>query len=107
MREADAVKIAKCLSDPTRHRMLREIRAAGEMTCTDVCDRFPLSQPTISHHVKLLKACGLVTAREEGPFHVLSVNERALRDFARRIAGPAQAPRATRKPRPRSPARRA
>ncbi len=55
----DFVKIAKALADPTRHRMLQEIRAKGELTCSQVCECFHQSQPTISHHVKTLEAAGV------------------------------------------------
>jgi DNA-binding transcriptional ArsR family regulator len=34
MRDAEFVKIAKALADATRHRMLLELRAAGELTCS-------------------------------------------------------------------------
>jgi ArsR family transcriptional regulator len=85
MAETPFVTIAKALADPTRHRILREIRAAGEMTCSDVCERFRLAQPTISHHIKTLANAGVVKVRTEGQFHVLSVNERVMRTFAAEV----------------------
>jgi ArsR family transcriptional regulator, arsenate/arsenite/antimonite-responsive transcriptional repressor len=81
MREADFVKVAKALADPTRYRMLQELRRAAELTCSCMCSRFPLSQPTISHHIKTLEEAGLITVRREGQFHVLCVNEPLLRAF--------------------------
>ena len=89
MRAADFVKIAKALADPTRLRMLEGIRAAGKQTCSEVCSCFKLSQPTISHHIKMLESSGVIHARKSGAFHVLSVNEALLRDFARHAAGEA------------------
>ncbi len=83
MRDEPFVKIAKALADPTRHQMLRELRAAGELTCSDVCQRFALAQPTISHHIKTLEEAGLIRIRRDGQFHVLAVNEEVLEDFAR------------------------
>ena len=79
------VKIAKALADPTRHKILQEIRASGEMTCTEVCDRFRLAQPTISHHIKTLARAGVIKVRPEGQYHVLSVNERTMKDFAAQL----------------------
>jgi len=93
MRDEAFVKVAKALADPTRLRMLREIRAAGELTCSGVCRCFDLAQPTISHHIRTLEEAGLIRIRKEGPYHVLRVDEAALGDFAREIAGPAAAPR--------------
>lgn len=88
MDDAPFVKIAKALADPTRHRILQEIRAAGEMTCSDVCDGFRLAQPTISHHLKTLAAAGIIRVRADGQYHVLSVDEDVMREFARQLAPP-------------------
>ncbi|MGE3107590.1 MAG: ArsR/SmtB family transcription factor [Phycisphaerales bacterium] len=82
MLDTPFVMIAKALADPTRHQMLRELRGAGEMTCSDVCERFALSQPTISHHIRTLAEAGVIEVRKEGPYHVLSVNEERMRAFA-------------------------
>lgn len=87
MRSSEFVKIAKALADPTRLRMLEGIRAAGKQTCSEVCSCFKLSQPTISHHIKMLEASGVLHAKKAGAFHVLSVNEPLLRAFARHAAG--------------------
>ena len=87
MRSSEFVKIAKALADPTRLRMLEGIRAAGKQTCSEVCSCFKLSQPTISHHIKMLEASGVIHAKKAGAFHVLSVNEPLLRAFARHAAG--------------------
>ena len=84
-----ATRLLQALADPTRLRMLEGIRAAGKQTCSDVCSCFKLSQPTISHHIKMLEASGVVHAKKSGAFHVLSVNEPLLRDFARHAAGEA------------------
>lgn len=82
MPDVPFVKIAKALADPTRHKILQEIRASGEMTCTEVCERFKLAQPTISHHLKTLTSAGVVIVRAEGQYHVLSIDETVMRMFA-------------------------
>lgn len=82
MRDTQFVKIAKALADATRHRMLMEIRDAGELNCSQVCEKFPLSQPTISHHIKTLAEAGVIKMRKEGQFHVISVDEQTLSAFA-------------------------
>jgi ArsR family transcriptional regulator, arsenate/arsenite/antimonite-responsive transcriptional repressor len=90
------VKIAKALADPTRRKMVDELRRAAErsgsgLTCTCMCERFPLSQPTISHHVRTLEEAGLITIEKSGQFHVLSINERTLADFAASLLTPSSA----------------
>ncbi len=92
MREEGFVKIAKALADPTRARMLHEIRSRGEMTCGDVCECFPKSQPTISHHIKALAESGIIACRRDGQFHVLTVEEPLLRAFAARLLGEIEDP---------------
>ena len=69
MNERHLLKIAKALSDSTRLRLLREIAASGEVSCGELARRFPVAQPTVSHHLKVLEEAGLVTARREGQFH--------------------------------------
>lgn len=87
MRDADFVKVAKALADPTRFRMLQEIRSKGSLNCSQVCNCFPLSQPTISHHIKTLEAAGLITVRKEGQYHVLTACEARLSAFTRAVEG--------------------
>lgn len=81
------VKIAKALSEETRLEMLRAIASAEELTCSCLCERFPLSQPTISHHLKILQSAGLITVEKQGLFHRLRVNEEALKGFSMQVPG--------------------
>ncbi|MBL0870661.1 MAG: helix-turn-helix transcriptional regulator [Phycisphaerales bacterium] len=81
------VKIAKALSEETRLAMLRAIASAEELTCSCLCERFPLSQPTISHHLKILQSAGLITVEKQGLFHRLRVNEGALKGFSLEVPG--------------------
>jgi len=80
--ESWVVIVARALSDRTRYRMLQEIRAAGEMTCGELHARFPLSQATISHHIKTLQQAGLLRVRAEGLFRHLSAESSRLSAFA-------------------------
>ncbi|MDU0479723.1 metalloregulator ArsR/SmtB family transcription factor [Staphylococcus chromogenes] len=63
--DADASRFAtlfKVLSDPVRLQLLSEIQAAGcgPLTVNDLVARTTLSQPTVSHHLKLLTEAGLL-----------------------------------------------
>jgi ArsR family transcriptional regulator, arsenate/arsenite/antimonite-responsive transcriptional repressor len=68
-RETAAVRVARALADPTRFRLLREIAANAEITCRELVERLPVSQATVSHHLKVLAEAGLVSARQDGAFH--------------------------------------
>jgi DNA-binding transcriptional ArsR family regulator len=68
------VRALKALSHPERFRMVREIGAAGELSCGQVAEQFDLSQPTMSHHLKLLADAGILVVRTEGKHHFLCVD---------------------------------
>ncbi len=61
---ADLVGVLKALADPVRLRMLSLIasHAGGEACVCDVTGEFDVSQPTISHHLKVLREAGLLTS---------------------------------------------
>jgi DNA-binding transcriptional ArsR family regulator len=53
------------LSDPTRRAILARL-ALGEATANELLAPFPISQPAISHHLKVLEQAGLILRRREG-----------------------------------------
>lgn len=53
------------LADPTRRAILRQL-AAGEANVADIASRFPISQPAISRHLRLLEQAGLIEAARHG-----------------------------------------
>lgn len=61
-------KVFKALGDPTRVKLLSLITASadGEMCVCDLTEPVGLSQPTVSHHMKLLVEAGLVTREQRG-----------------------------------------
>ena len=62
---ADCVEFCKALADDTRQRIL-EMLMGGEKCVSDIAEVFSISQPSISHHLGILKRFGLVTSRKEG-----------------------------------------
>lgn len=65
---ADLARVFKALGDPVRLRLLSMIAsgADGEVCVCDLTPAFALSQPTISHHLKLLREAGLIEAERRG-----------------------------------------
>lgn len=65
---ADLAKVFKALGDPVRLRLLSMIasRSGGEVCVCDLTPAFELSQPTISHHLKLLRQAGLIDCERRG-----------------------------------------
>ncbi|MEU9605010.1 metalloregulator ArsR/SmtB family transcription factor [Streptomyces sp. NPDC048057] len=78
-------KVFKALGDPVRLRLLSMIasRAGGEVCVCDLTPAFELSQPTISHHLKLLREAGLIASERRGTW----VYYRLLPEMTDRLAG--------------------
>ncbi|MET7785132.1 metalloregulator ArsR/SmtB family transcription factor [Streptomyces sp900116325] len=64
----ELAKLFKALGDPVRLRLLSMIasRAGGEVCVCDLTPAFDVSQPTISHHLKLLRQAGLIDCERRG-----------------------------------------
>lgn len=58
--------LMKALSDPVRLRLISMIAAAEELCVCDLMAPFDVSQPTISHHLKVLRSAGLVDCERRG-----------------------------------------
>ena len=67
-------KIFKALSDPGRLKII-DILSCGEMCACHILDEFDFTQPTLSHHMKVLIECGLVECRKEGLWNHYSLND--------------------------------
>lgn len=63
----------KALADPTRRRIL-ELLARGDMTAGEIAAQFSMTKPSVSHHLSILKATGLVCDQRSGQNIVYSVN---------------------------------
>jgi ArsR family transcriptional regulator len=73
---APAVELLKALADPTRLSMAATLRRQGQPVCIcDLVSVFGLSQPTISHHMAVLKAAGLVRVEKRGLWGFYSLRE--------------------------------
>jgi ArsR family transcriptional regulator len=58
-------RISKALADPQRLAILEPIVTNSEVACAALCEQFPVSQATISHHVKELSNAGLIRVRRQ------------------------------------------
>jgi DNA-binding transcriptional ArsR family regulator len=57
-------RVFRALADPTRRQILEELKH-GPMPAGEIASRFPVSAPTISRHLSLLEAAGLVSYHRE------------------------------------------
>lgn len=63
----------KALADPSRRRIL-ELLSGGDMTAGDIAANFDMAKPSVSHHLNILKAAGLVSDERRGQNIVYCLN---------------------------------
>ena len=86
--QADRIaRVFKALGDPTRVKLMSLIAAGegGEACICDLTDPVGLSQPTVSHHMKLLVEAGLATREQRGKWAYFRVVDGALESAARSL----------------------
>ncbi len=72
-------RLLKALADPTRLRILSLLsRHEGEVCVFEIVESFTLEQPTISHHLRILRDAGLVDCRKRGLWAYYYVRREAL-----------------------------
>ena len=81
--------LLKALADPVRLRLLSLVasHADGEACVCDLNDAFDLSQPTISHHLKVLHEVGLIDRSKRGVWVYYRIRPEAMRDLGALIGG--------------------
>ncbi len=83
----DKVDVFKALSDKNRLLIL-DMLSCGELCACNIMDGLNLTQPTISHHMKILQQCDLVKGRKEGKWVFYSINMEKveqLQEFIKQI----------------------
>ena len=77
----------KALSDPNR-LMIVDMLSCGELCACVILEKFQITQPTLSFHMKTLCGCGVVKGRKEGKWMYYSLNDetvRGLRAFLKEL----------------------
>ncbi|WP_063771039.1 ArsR/SmtB family transcription factor [Streptacidiphilus neutrinimicus] len=89
----DLAKMFKALGDPVRLRLLSLIASfeGGEACVCDLTGPFDVSQPTISHHLKVLREAGLVDSERRGTWVYYWVLPPALARLSSLLQAPADA----------------
>ncbi len=77
MPDDETAAVFRALADPTRRQILRDLRD-GELSAGDIASRFPITGPSVSRHLSLLKAAGLVRERREANRIIYSLAEDRL-----------------------------
>lgn len=86
MKAMDVALICRALGDANRLEIVTML-SDGEKCGCRLLERFEITQPTLSHHMRILVECGLVSDRKEGKWHHYSLNCRTLTAFKAFIDG--------------------
>jgi predicted transcriptional regulator len=75
--------ICKALGHPARIRIVEHLKAIDHCVCGEIVQILPLAQSTVSQHLKVLKAAGLVKGVVEGPCTCYCLDREMLERFKR------------------------
>jgi ArsR family transcriptional regulator, arsenate/arsenite/antimonite-responsive transcriptional repressor len=81
----------KALADPTRVAIVNRLASADEVCVCVFVDELGLSQPTVSHHLRLLREAGLVEATRRGTWAFYRLVPEAVRELGFALSGEATA----------------
>jgi ArsR family transcriptional regulator, arsenate/arsenite/antimonite-responsive transcriptional repressor len=87
---AGLAQVFKALGDPVRLRLVSLIGAhqGGEVCVCELTDAFDLTQPTISHHLKVLREAGIITSERRGTWVYYQLRPAALERMAALLTAP-------------------
>lgn len=74
------IEIFKALSDKNR-LLIIDMLSCGELCACDIMEGLSLTQPTISHHMKILISASLVNSKKEGKWTIYSLNKAVFNDI--------------------------
>lgn len=67
------------LADPTRRQIIESL-AVGEISFGELANKFEMSRPAVSQHLKVLREAGIVTARADAQRRIYSLNSDSLEE---------------------------
>ncbi len=79
--------LAKALGHPARVQILRLLMEKNTCVAGDIFQKLPLAQSTVSQHLKVLRAAGLIIGCEDGPRVCYCVDSEVLARFKELVAG--------------------
>ncbi len=77
MKESQPVEFAKALADDTRQKIMALV-CCKWLSVNEIVEQLNVTQPTVSHHLAILREAGLVSAREEGKQTFYTLNQERL-----------------------------
>jgi ArsR family transcriptional regulator len=84
MKNTNPVEFAKALADETRQKIMK-LCCCEWVSVNDIVQQLNVSQPTVSHHLAVLREAGLVDAREQGKQTFYHLNQKRITDCCSRL----------------------
>ncbi len=85
MTQREFIKILNATGNRIRLKILKIIARHGEISCLKITKRVRMSQPTISHHLKLLVDAKLVNVRKSGKYGFFSINRNTIKGLTEEV----------------------
>lgn len=76
--EPSDVRLLQAAADPLRLRILRQLAQVGPVCACDIAARYAVTQPTVSHHLRVLREAGWITGERRGTWIWYSVRREAV-----------------------------
>lgn len=84
--DVELATLAKALGHPARVQIVRILLSQDSCMCGDIVEHLPLAQSTVSQHLKMLKASGLIRGTIDGPRVCYCVEPKALERLKRLVS---------------------
>jgi ArsR family transcriptional regulator len=79
-------RISKAVADPTRFKLLQEIAANDNCTCSEIKDDLSVSAATLSHHLRELQEAGLVQVERDGRFVRMTLDRDMWKTYLKELS---------------------
>lgn len=73
-------KVMKAISDPNRMKII-DILSCGSQCACDILEHFDITQPSLSHHMKVLEKAGIISVTKKGQWHHYELKEAFVASF--------------------------
>jgi DNA-binding transcriptional ArsR family regulator len=69
------------LAEPTRREIIEMLAKNGQLSATDISEKFPVSPPAISQHLKVLREANMVRMKKQAQRRLYQINPQAMREL--------------------------
>jgi ArsR family transcriptional regulator len=75
------LKVSNALANDSRFKILQSISSNPKISCTEVIKSLDITQPAVSHHLKILNDSGLIEINRKGQYGLCSLDNTVIEDY--------------------------